>query len=491
MGGQARGHFYVTLYSNAFAGFPDNTPGNFGNQLAESISLPRAAGWQVALHSLTCSNLFKNDVIRRRQSGARAAPTHNLSQIIVHCPDLGVSYDTRRLLSCHSRRPYDEFNVRVHRYEPKTLLFFPLNVDRITSLRIQLLNGGMQPLEFRRTQPTVCVLQFKKVIPEMYLPIWAHSAGVGAAKVEGNRASDFRVQLPPSFVNSSDQKWEIALTSFSFIPNFDTVPSHLQHSTDSNIFHAIDLSDDTNVFLNEIQQQNLHIPSEYGTWDMASPSGQANWPRPTLTHEPVTLKADRWRKIVTKFNLVYTLQSLFETFHIFKTNIDLADPKSGDPLFLLNFIGKNKKRVALRFKVRSVLYMPVYVAYCLGFRGHATTSDGTLAVFAGDTGDTIVARRNVDVKALTPHSLSLWCDFIEPTFVGGVRSPILKTFAVTRRESVSVSSVTYEPKNLEFHPLNTRELHGLHIRVISADGNEVDFFDPYQNVIVGLVLKTK
>lgn len=478
---QPRDTFFVTLYSNATAGFPNNTPGSFGNQLAHTLELPRNSGWQVCLASLTCTNQFRQD---------NQGTERSINQVLVRCHELGVSYDARKLLSCHSLQSFDGFFRRVHTYEPKSLLFFPLDADHISSLHIELLSGNQQPLLFRRSQSTVCVLRFSKVRTGMHLPVWIHSnagewQGQGHARhvanvdKSQNKAQDFRVKLPPIFMNTSDQKWKIALTSFTFVPNFATVPKNLENVSANNIFHAVNLSDDENEFLNQLQSDDLHIPST-----SKRQIGQSNWPRPpNINYTPVTMRADKWDSIQTRFDLVRTIQEMFAAFIMFKTNSD-------DPMFIIEFLGRSKSRVQLKFVTRSVLYLPIYIAFLLGFRDFATTSDGGLAVFAGNIDTFFVARRNIDIKALTPHSMSIVCDFIEPTFVAGVQSPVLKTFAISQRESIKLSSVTYEPTNLEFHNLNTRELHSLHFKIIGADGQSIEFTDNSQNIIVGLVIKT-
>lgn len=493
--GTSKNTFFVTLYSNAVEGYPDNNPGSFSNLLDHPIDIPRSAGWQVALLSLTCSNHFKSDAFSRVTTlGGKIEQVH-LAQISVRCRQLGVNYDSRQLLSCHSLRTFDEYKWRVHNYSPKNLLFFPLFIDQISSLSIELLDGELRPLQFRRTQPTVCVLQFSRV-SSMYLPLWIHSQEEALQQTRQelesggerkNRAANFRVRLPPQFVNSSSSKWEIALSSFTFIPDFHCVPLQMQKNESNNIFHAVDLSQDDNVILNAIQADGLSIPST----DSRRLIGQTNWPPPSdLDYAPIVVKPDMWRTVKTRQGLMHTLQTLFQTFHIFKTNYNPRDVTSGDPMFEIKFIGGRRKRAILVFKVRSILYMPVYVAHMCGWREYATTSDGGLAIFAGDVDSNFVGRRYMDVKALSPHTLSIACDFIEPTFVAGVKSPILKTFAVTQRESDDILSTTHEVSNLEFHPLNQRELTSMHFQIISADGNEVDFTDIYQNIVVGLVLKT-
>jgi hypothetical protein len=99
------------------------------------------------------------------------------------------------------------------------------------------------------------------------------------------------------------------------------------------------------------------------------------------------------------------IQEMLASFAMFKT-------ESNNPMFRIKFLGRAKKRVQLKFLTRSVLYLPVYIAFLLGFRDFAVTADGGLAVFAGNIGTFFVARRNINIKALTPHSMSIVCNFI-------------------------------------------------------------------------------
>lgn len=489
VGRRAEDSFFVTLYSNSDSNsYPDNSPASFANKVAQPINVPRGAGWQVALHSLTCSNLLKQDIESVGVAGVR--PTRLLSQINVRCRQVSIPYDGRKLISCHSRKPFSALGQRVHTYEPRLHLYFSLDSDVLTELHIDLLDYNLDLLQYRRSQATVCVLKFQRVMPFKYLPLWIHS---NKASQSGDTASNFRITLPPLFNNHGIEKWQVAMTSLTYVPNYVTIPSRLHAGGGQrNMFHAVDLTDDENPLLGLIQREKLHLPSKFAYLR----GRQHDWPRPLeLLHEPIVISPQNWNYIQTAGDIIDTLMRLFTYFGVFQTTAaaDPEDSSSGEPLFKLEWADVDQTRVSLRFLHRAILYMPMYAAHILGFRDYATTEDRALAVFCADAEDEpFVGRRNVDIKSLSPNTISLLCDFIEPAFIGSVRSPVLKTIPMVKQASADdMTSLTYEPRNLEYHSLNTRELSSLHFQIINAAGDEVEFVDDTQNVIIGLVIKSQ
>lgn len=615
--------FYVTLYSNAADNTRQNTPSQFSNVLHHPISVPRSEGWGVALYSLVCNNLFKRairyDGENNKYSNIPVESQVPLDQINVKCEQIKVPYDNRKWLSCHSRKDGDHSGQNVHAYEAEHLQYFPLDSDIVSVLDIELQDYKGRTLKYRRSQPTVCVLHFKRVMEGQYLPLWIGSENTRHVR---NQANDFYATLPPLLNNRSDVKWQAAISSFTYVPHFKIVPKHMMLNKNNSLFDAYDMSDNNAPFARKINLADLKFPSGSTT-----KIGKAEWPRmsanprkvisndeastgqaegesaaaatestssdvvenetvrpaesasaagvgvveenvaedktsatndvteeieseglgvntlPSLigppteeeiaaaaaliareqlekaddvdnallsdagseqvkrdidlssadlrddSHEPMQILPEKINNLTNGQTLIHLL-NLVLTFPQFYRRVDKSHPDYGKPLFQLTFTDIKKTRALLRFYFKSILYLPIYFAHILGFRDYATTTDNTLAVFAGNAGDVMVGRREINLRALQPQTLSLMCDFIEPAFVSGVMSPVIKTLPVTLSSKAELNSTTFSPHALEFHNLNTRELRELHFRLTDSSGQLIDFVNLKQNIAIGLVIKT-
>lgn len=478
LGSQSSDFFFVTLFSNSSLFHPSNTPSNFTNKLFKSIELPKRAGWQVALFSLHCNNQF-NNATKVYSDGRRRM----LSQIHVRCPQVSIPYDWRNLISCHSRRPFDAGARRVHSYEPTHLQFFTLQGETLTELGIELLDSDLRPLKYRRSQPTVCTLIFRKTMTLQYMPLWIHSRNPEKSE---NTASNFRTSLPPLFNNNTEFHWQIALTSITFTPTFLTVPNSMMRHKPGLVIALVDLDDPDSPAHLDMQEHNLTLPST--NYISAGTRGNL-WPSPPPSQdgEPhYRLQDDSWKWLEDESMLVGGIELLLKMPKFRPAN------SLERPIVELRNQNKSGTRKQLIFHSEAIFYLPIFLAEMLGFREYATTRDSALAVFAGRQGDTFLSRQQVDTNALAPQTMSVVCDFIQPAFVGGVQSPVLKTVPVKFLESgARDSSLTYEPKNLEYHTINSRQLGDLHFQLFDSAGSEIQFKDYAQNVILGLTIKTR
>lgn len=475
-GGRSSDFFFVSLYSNSSEFHPKNTPSNFTNKLHRSIELPRHEGWQMALYSLYCNNHF-NDAWRVNDVSSDGR-RRLLSQVNVRCAQVSGIYDAECLISGHSRQAFDVNKCRLHSYEPTHLQFYTLVGESVTELSIQLLDSSLNILKYRRSQPTVCTLIFRKNMGLQHLPLWIHSRN---EKHPDNKAANFKLTLPPIFTNTGDFKWQVAVTSFTFVPKFASVPYAMLHDKRGLIIDLVDLSDEAHPFNALITERTLHIPtSDYRR------ISHTNWPSPPAPSEGESqfrLRGDNWNWLSSGQVMAQGVQNLLQ-YPKFKSIVELVRANPGPEV---------DQRAKIKFLSKAVFYLPIFIAHILGFREYAVTDNGTLAVFAGHEGDVFLARQMIDISALSPQSLALVCDFIEPTFVGAVQSPVLKTIPVkfVEKSGAVGSSITYEPKNLEYHPLNTRELSSMHFQIIDASGDQVQFEDFNQNIILGLTIKTR
>ena len=145
--------------------------------------------------------------------------------------------------------------------------------------------------------------------------------------------------------------------------------------------------------------------------------------------------------------------------------------------------------VSMIFTRACEFLMPEWLANIVGFRGYDTISNGRTARFVAERPKIIFARAKMDAYRLVPHSISLLADFIQPCLIGSVQSKILRTLPIQHKFSRRQPSFTFEPKNLEYHNIATRELNMLNFQLLDMAGNEIEFANENQNVILGLVLK--
>ena len=66
---------------------------------------------------------------------------------------------------------------------------------------------------------------------------------------------------------------------------------------------------------------------------------------------------------------------------------------------------------------------------------------------------------------------------------------VLQTIPLKKVTKIS-DSYTWEASHIQYHDLNCRELRSMNFALIDNAGNEVNFTDKNQNIVMSLVLKT-
>lgn len=464
VGERARDFFYVHLFSNSSNKNDTNTTINFTNTLAKSLLLPHREKWHVALHQIVCNNKFNV-----RASGEEGTfqfmpdenDDYNLSQIYVRCEQIEQAHDGRQLLSCHSRTPYNETENRVHYWAPSNLLYFPLNSEIITDISISLHKSNLDLLVLREGQPTSVSLKFKRM-SEHLVPIYISSKGKGSQ--DGNTASKFSVEIPPYYNNHGSYIWQIALASFTYIPDFKVFPTRYRGGSFFSV-REWELEHDANDLVSFVQESDDERKHHL-----------------YLSEETI----DSWTRESDIRKYLYTLM-------IHLKFPDGKDMTSGVTFGNIFDEGKREEdyegTVNITFTRPCVFHMPEWLANIIGFRGYVTTNNGCTAEFISRSPKVFHARAKMDAYRLVPHSMSVHAEFIQPFCVGSVQSKILRTIPIQHKFSRRQPSLTFEPKNLEYHDIATRELNMFNLELLDMAGNQVEFANDKQNVILGLVLK--
>lgn len=462
--GDIEQEFFVQLFSNSTEKNVENTTAKFTNTLAKAISLPKREHWHVGLNFLLCSNKFD---VRTHGEDFDFAPdeANNLSQIFVRCEQVSQIHDGRKLISCHSRVPYDRERNRIHYFEASNVLYFPVNVTELTDLTISLHKSNLEPLFMRLSQPTTVSLHFKKM-SERLIPIYASSKGKGAQ--EGNKASKFTVDIPPYYNNYGANFWQIALHSISYVADFKIFPSHYS----KNAYFRISAYAPNEQGVDEVQINALENRIQVVESDVILEKGTI----------------DSWRCERDIRRYLHELMEILSFPDGEKMSSSLTfgnlyrEESEGE---VVTYTGP----ISLTFTRPCQFRMPAWLANILGFRQYELADNGTMAEFASRNAKVVFAKTKMDGYHLIPNSISVLCDFIQPLLVGGIESRVLRTIPVRHKFNEERPSETFEPKNWQFHNLASREVSSLSFFLVDIAGNEIEFANEDQDIIIGLVLK--
>lgn len=454
--------FFIQLFSNATSKNVDNTTANFTNTLAKTIYLPKNENWHVALNFILCSNKFNVKTEGEKGTFEYSADKddYNLSQIYIICNQIQQLHDGRQILNCHSRKPYNSNDNRIHYYEPSNLLYFPVNVQELSDISISLHKSNLKPLFLRRSQPTTLSLKFMKMA-ERIIPIYVSSRGKGAE--EGNRASKFTVSIPPYYNNYSSFVWQIALATVTYIADFRTFPSHY---SDNAYFQILYHPRDYEIQLNTLQQEL------------------------SVQESIVTLERDTINNWKSEQDIRRYLHNLMEEL-TFPDGVPMSSAVTFTNLFKeeesekVTYMGP----ISLTFIRTCQFFMPAWLADILGFRKYLTVNNGKTAIFSVQEPRIIFASTKMDAFRLIPNSMSIICDAIQPLLTGGIESKILRTIPVKHKFNEQQPSETFEPKNWQYHNLISREISSFSFYLVDIAGNEIEFANENQDIIIGLVLK--
>jgi hypothetical protein len=232
-------NFFIHLVSNANHLSEENTLDKFVNHFPFPLQLPEREKWGVALHALympnspafpPVENVKFKDLIHARQLAGQ-------NSIAVHCKELSPRIGERQPLSIHTRRLYQtkRLNSTLHVYEPRKKQFFRIEASYIQRLTIELTTLKGKSLKIAPSQPTILILEFKKMSGETYSTIIKNS-GEGYEWFDFNTRTNFRLSLPAELSPSSagNTQWEVALASLTYEPYFDQL-----EEIRASAFHAI------------------------------------------------------------------------------------------------------------------------------------------------------------------------------------------------------------------------------------------------------------
>jgi hypothetical protein len=486
--------FFVYLLSGASLRLaPQNTLTKFRNYLADEIKLKKSENWYVALQSLFMSNVSE--------------PNTDKNKVIkVECPQIHQRIGEKPVLSIHSRTSAGSEHI----YEAKVKQYFRLESELISYLDVNICNVDNSLLDLVSDQPTVIVLEFKKMSPRRSI----HTLRVSNDDYDTNMYRDmntstnFRVQIPTEFSPKriyNNPPWELALTSITYEPKFlQAAPK-----TDNKKIYMFKTgfrsrkrkNEDPDSDIVNMQQSNIlsstpspmseSINSDVADSRLESSTGaDAQISSPHLNNDIIqagsespTQTQERNKRSITISNEHFlTVEDI-----VYKNKTVLAK----------TFIGLFKKlaracrldleasiihgRIVIHGENNTVPFgmaMPTYYANMLGLpistpfwkeENYVYMEFKKMIEFTG---------LNIDFNANIPRTLLVYVNCVEPSFVGDAYVPLLKSFPVKRRDVGLDKYVTYEPKHMEFKKMSYSAINYLHFRFLKLNGEEVDVKDP-------------
>ena len=498
--------FYVRLVSSDCLDlFPGNTLLSFSNTLSPPLHIPRAEGWKVALHEITCHNEFSSG--------------NKLSLVKIKCDQLSPDLGTEKYLSFHTRIPYNNLNNRVHQFNPKNHEYFFLNSDNISELSIHI-EGRFAQFSVKNInktkidygEPTIILLHFKKfsmsnaghIIRVSNLP---RTIDEGTTQL----AQHFFTTLPNTLElqtnNQSERKWKVALLSVNFDKHFVThrylQPLKVvfsQRGVQKIVSSEPKISKfDTNqqvVDYFNFLLQNLKVEKSVERDVITSNSPPSLAPTTVQnSSESTELSSNAVKKIKNSDSdsedgeiVSNELENnILQENNLENESLNRNKRSSGRKIRLpltvaINF--QNKCEIIF-YRTCSVL-IPYDLGKVMGC-GSRVNSDGYFEI-SGFKNQQIVFQNPINLGAVAPNALLLYTNFIRPSHMGSMLSPILKTIPITNIDESNFYS-TYECENLEFHELSQTSLTNLEFQMLQIDGKPVKFFNPYHEMYYTLLFK--
>jgi hypothetical protein len=494
--------FFVYLLSSASMKLaPQNTLTKFRNYLVDEIYLKKSDNWYISLQTLFMSNVSEEG-------------TNKNNVIKVECPQIHQNIGEQPVLSVHARTVVGSEHV----FEANVKQYFRPENERISFIDINICNTDDSLLNLVSDQPTVIVLEFKKMDPFRN----THTLRVSNRDIKSNAfkssntSTNFRVKVPQEFTPQrlhNRPPWDIALTSLTYEPNFlQAAPKTNAHKvymflrTKTRKRKKIDSSEtgENDQILKRMQQTNSlqKSPSEsvHQTAAAAAPE------EPVLVEksiEEVLLEENRimseedsddgqneqpefaTNQIRRERRSVSISQEKFVTMsaEVYTSKKKLSLKMISIFRSLARLVGVDvdldviHDRVVLDCTDSEVdfgMAMPEYFANMLGLPIDKRFWKEENYVCMYFKPGTVFRGEVIDFNANIPRTLLIYVNCVEPSFVGNVYVPVLKSIPVKRRDVGQNRYVTYEPRHLEFKKMAFSGLDYLHFRFLKLNGEEID-----------------
>ena len=427
--------FYVRLISDGSLDiYPSNTLTSFTNVLANPISTPKNENWRVALHSIVSSNNFFSD--------------KKLSHLKVRCDQVQPWYQLTKEISVHARKRYHPEKARAHTFSPLHKEYYEVPTDEISKLSIHLETN--YDLSYKRSdrtsvklvqgQPTIVTLHFQSMSDReaMESPI--------SIRVTNRRddfdyqpSNSFKVNLPAVLSKTLENahNYEIALASATYrpgFPQFQNVPNNCL---------------------------------EVGFTD-------------------ATTSEAKMAKI--PLDLEQNFASVIKLVGVLNLAIRKAEKQMGGTRVALMKIDPNRSgRLKVVFYAQAYIKFPYQLAQILG--NDDKPDNKSQVKISGD--GAYYFKNPVRFASNYPNYIFLVANFVEPSPVANIYSPILKTIPINVNRERNAQHQTFQSVDLEYHPLLFSDLENLQFQFYTHTGELVKFTEEKHDVNLTLFLRRK
>jgi hypothetical protein len=528
--------FYVTLVSNASLDvYTSNNGFKFTNILAKELAFPVQENWRVCLSSITLANAqtfideqekeylalqsqylkteLKNINQERVKQNPDIAPllekledadatlvhiytrklekVYNSNPIFVQCNAIKPKLGTDQLLSSFMLEPYDSENGnrKVIIHHPNSEEYFDLASNTIREITISLVSPNGDLVYDSVVQPTIVVLKFKKMAAN-YQNIYT----INITNENGTDPTDFRVNFPDSLLRDGAQNpWEIAVSRVSLIPLFKAFP-------------------DGRFALGLIYNINPRKPLTVENWDEFFETHKRRIFYKSFAYNrfetPETLISNLnmiFKKVCAHFNLNGSVSMTPDRICKFSVKRVRKQPprqkknKPNDSNTTVeteeltdNNIARDKRAANRNW---SYIMLPEELLYVMGFDGPGVVIyDGYAAIPTRTTKENLKAKRPLDLHFLKPQSLLLYTNCVVPSLVGESYGSYLTHIPIAKEtdsETIHLPHTIYEPKNLEFHPLQAGNVNDIQIKLLKTNGEPPQFAIQNIKIFISLIFRLR
>ena len=397
-----------------------NTLVFFKNTLQTPLACPPNENWHVAVHGLYANNATSvSDEYFVKISSSIIQPKFGSGNVLAVC----------------SRPKPDVRTGRVIVFEPRNKEFFPLKSPFVSDIDIKLTNRNDELLTLNYGQPTLVILEFKRI--EMYEREYIIRVD-SQADPEGS-ATRFKTDLPPMISLDPTRKWNVTLSSIMYNGEFEQIMPYT-HPSQKIIY--VEYLDDA---VNEMKYAKIELP----------------------------------------FKRFKTRLEVFTAFQDVLNQVQYEGP-SKVPFRLFKKLRMTPVTHKIKFEVAHAtkLHFPAAWAGILG--STKAPGKGNRVHYTVQPGWEFEFEQSVNHNIWIPTYMLLYANFIDYTNIGSdVSVPVLKTIPLTHSESAAYYR-HYEPPNPEFHRVRYSQLSNLEFWLSQSDGRPVQFVNPDHRVVLSL-----
>jgi len=380
----------IVLSNTSIDQFPNNSLTKFTLLLPDSFHIPTTEKLAVSLSSLTISTDLQEE---------QPTPAY----IKVHLSELRGQQAGSGVERCLAAVPFDNKHSVLH-HECNNPHFLPLGQNSIRSLTFHITDENNKTLQLETAHATALVINLKKMNSSQFSIVADSHSSLNT--YPNNRVDEFEVLLPEELQLEAN-KWEVAVTDF-IMPadigqqqHFDEPYIEIDNNT-----HTFELEDYekeeslTREIKQILQSSKYGHELEFDTFNTLVDAGKLpeRYRHPPETDSYVLLRCDTDAKELVHITISQVLSYV------------LGDYSS-------------KKSALLRRKI----------------------SLGPLNM--------IVFRKMPDLSRAYIDSFLLYADFVKPSIVGNLKTPVLQIIPAPPLSFKSMMYI-YQPKNFIFQDVS-------------------------------------